>query len=195
MSPYSYPPVPSNAELCYPDAYEFMVDLPEVGCIRVRPFQPEDLPLFEALFRSLTPRSIYLRFFGFLKQLPSGLLDQLAHTDHSRQIALVALMPRDHHESMLAEARVILTPAGDEAEFSVLVADPWQGRGIGACLLAHCLEIAQRRHVRHIFGTVLADNVQMLALGRKLGFKVTYCPGAREYELSKDFSTGAASDA
>ena len=36
-------------------------------------------------------------------------------------------------------------------------------------------------------GTVLAENTQMLALGKKLGFKVNRVPGVGEYELNLDF--------
>jgi acetyltransferase len=180
--------------LCYPKVYAFTVDLPEVGPIKVRPFQQGDIDLFETLFRSLTPRSVYLRFFGFLKQLPPDLRDRLDRIDHDRQIALVALRTQDDQEIMLGDARVMITEDGQSGEFSVLVADQWQGKGIGACLLAHCLDIARSRHVDHIFGVVLAENVHMLALGRKLGFKATYCPGSREYELSKFFSGTCKND-
>jgi acetyltransferase len=36
-------------------------------------------------------------------------------------------------------------------------------------------------------GTVLAENTQMLALGKKLGFKIKKMAAAGEYELSIDF--------
>jgi acetyltransferase len=65
------------------------------------------------------------------------------------------------------------------------VADQYQGKGIGACLLAHCLNIARQRDIKEIFGMVLAENLQMLALGRKMNFTVSYCPSTREYELTK----------
>jgi acetyltransferase len=38
-------------------------------------------------------------------------------------------------------------------------------------------------------GAVLAENTQMLALGKKLGFKIQKVLGAGEYELSIDFRT------
>lgn len=173
--------------LAYPDRYELMVDIEAVGRIKIRPFRPNDVTLFEALFKSLTPRSIYLRFFCFLKQLPPTLRDQLAYIDHNRDIALVGMLQQEDKEIMVAEARVTPTGQNHNAEFSVLVADPWQGRGIGACLLQHCLDIARQRRYKRIFGVVLADNIHMLALGKKLGFSAAYCPSTREYELSKTY--------
>jgi acetyltransferase len=173
--------------LSYPDNYEVMVDIAQVGRIKVRPFSSEDIVLWEALFQSLTPRSVYLRFFCFMKQLSPSLQRRLMCIDPEQEIALVALLQRDNEQIMVGDARVIETQPKQSAEFSVLVADHYQGKGIGACLLSHCLDIAQKRGIRQIFGMVLADNIQMLALGRKLGFSVVYCQGSREYELSKVF--------
>jgi acetyltransferase len=85
---------------------------------------------------------------------------------------------------MLGVARVILGRTLREAEFSVIVSDPWQGKGIGAALLQGCLGIARERGIQKVIGTVLSENTQMLALGRKLGFKMKREPGISDYELS-----------
>ena len=65
--------------------------------------------------------------------------------------------------------------------------DPWQGKGIGAALLQRCLSIAKERGLEKVNGVVLAENRGMLALGKKLGFKINKVIGAGEYELSMDF--------
>ena len=89
---------------------------------------------------------------------------------------------------MLGVARVILQKGLKAGEFSVLVGDPWQGKGIGAALLKRCLEIARERGIENVHGTVLAENSQMLTLGRRLGFKIKRVEDAPEYELTIDFS-------
>ena len=75
-------------------------------------------------------------------------------------------------ESMLGVARVILAHNPKEAEFSIIVGDPWQGKGIGATLLQRCLSIAKERGLEKVNGVVLAENREMLALGKKLGFNI-----------------------
>ena len=65
--------------------------------------------------------------------------------------------------------------------------DPWQGLGIGAALLQHCLTIARDHGIQKVWGVVLAENTHMLTLGRKLGFTVQRAGGA-EYELTIDLS-------
>ena len=179
------PSVPSG--LLYADHYEFFVKLPEVGRLKIRPIQESDAPLLEALFDTLTPHSVYLRFFTYFRQLPPAMLERFTRIDYSREIALVAISREAGEERMVGDARVVETNLPGTAEFSVLVADALQGKGIGACLLQNCLSIAQKRGYERIYGIVLAENRQMLALGRRLGFSIRHISGSREYELSKAF--------
>ena len=170
----------------YPDHFTLRTNLPGVGRIKVRPISREDAPLLEALFRSLTPHSVYLRFFTFLRQLPPRMLERFTCIDYENEVALIALREENGEEKMVGDARVVETSEPGCAEFSVMVSDPWQGKGIGACLLKNCLAIAARRGYRRIYGIVLPENKQMLALGRKLGFEIKRIPGSTEYELTKD---------
>ena len=90
---------------------------------------------------------------------------------------------------MLGVARVITYPRNRKhAEFSVIVGDLWQGKGIGAELLKRCLLISKERGIEKVNGMVLSENLQMLALGRKLGFSVKRIPGESEYELNIDLT-------
>ena len=88
---------------------------------------------------------------------------------------------------MLGVARVILEANEKHAEFSVLVADAWQGKGIGAELLERCLQIAEARHIEKVWGIVLPENTQMLNLGRKLGFGIKRDPESNDYLLTIEF--------
>jgi len=171
----------------YPDQFEEH-SRTSVGLdIFVRPIRPEDAPLLVGLFESLSPRSVYLRFFSPMKQLPHSMLGLFTQIDYDRHIALVALSESKSKEEMLGVARVILERNLKEAEFSVVVGDPWQGKGIGAALLQRCLSIASDQGLERVTGVVLAENTQMLALGKKMGFKSKKVLGANEYELSMDF--------
>jgi len=171
----------------YPDQLEERTRTKPGIDIFVRPIRPEDAPLLVELFESLSPKSVYRRFFTPMKRLPQSMLARFTQIDYDRHIALVALSVSKSKESMLGVARVILERNQKEAEFSVIVSDPWQGKGIGAALLQRCLSIAKERGIEKVMGTVLAENTQMLALGKKLGFKINRVPGVGEYELSLVF--------
>ncbi len=152
----------------------------------VRPIRPEDAPLLVELFESLSPKSVYMRFFSPLKHLPHNMLARFTQIDYDREIALVALPDSRLQEKMLGVARVINERNQKHAEFSVVVADQWQGKGIGSELLKRCLAMAKERNIETVWGSVLTENAQMLKLGKKLGFKIKRVPEANEYELRID---------
>ncbi len=168
----------------YPNQYEAHTTIDTGVNIFIRPIRPEDAPLLVELFESLSPRSVYLRFFSPLKRLPPSMLARFTQIDYDRHIALVAISESHPDEKMLGVARLILGHDLREAEFAVIVSDSWQGKGIGATLLQRCLGIAGERGIQEVTGTVLAENTNMLALGRKLGFKMKKVADASEYELS-----------
>ena len=91
--------------------------------------------------------------------------------DFSRDMALAAATMLDG-ETLLGVARYVRDRSGDAAEFAIVIADAWQGRGIGRRLLAKLIEAAGRRGVKRLYGDILATNRPMLELARKLGFEL-----------------------
>lgn len=113
------------------------------------------------------------------------MLARFTQIDYDREIALVTLWRPEFNEKMLGVARVITNVYNRKhAEFSVIVGDPWQGKGIGAELLKRCLSISKERGIEKVRGIVLPENTQMLALGRKLGFSVKKVPRESDYKLN-----------
>jgi len=169
----------------YPEQYELQ-DVTSGGLeVFIRPIKPEDASLLVDLFDTLSPTSIYYRFFGPLKALPHSMLVRFTQVDYDREIDLVALEETaEGKERMLATARVISDPDGKRAEFAILVGDPWQGKGVGARLLERCLGIAKERGIETVWGIVLRENTGMVALGRKLGFEVSRTDEPGELELT-----------
>jgi acetyltransferase len=173
----------------YPNQYEVRTAREGVGELFIRPIRPEDAPLLVQLFESLSQQSIYFRFFSPLKALPTHMLARFTQVDYDREIALVALLGTEPNEKMLGVARVI-TNIYDrkKAEFAVLVGDAWHGKGIGAELLKRCLLISKERGIENVWGIVLPENTQMLALGKKLGFTAKKMVGESDYELNIDLT-------
>ena len=173
----------------YPNQYETRTVREGVGELFVRPIRPEDAPLLVQLFDSLSPQSVYFRFFSPLKILPHHMLARFTQIDYDREIALVALWEVEPNEKMLGVARVITDVYNQKhAEFSVIVADSWHGKGIGAELLKRCLSISKERGIETVTGIVLPENTQMLALGQKLGFSAERIAGESEYKLRIDLA-------
>jgi acetyltransferase len=170
----------------YPAQYQTRVVTKGAVEVVIRPIKPDDAVLLENLFKTLSSRSIYYRFFRPLKTLPHYMLARFTQIDYDREIALVAISESNDGETMLGVARVILEWNQRDAEFSVLVGDPWQGKGIGAELLKRCLSMAKERNYATVHGAVLSENTHMLRLGRKMGFTIQRVPDAGEFELTLD---------
>lgn len=172
----------------YPNQYEKVIRLESGEELFIRPIRPEDAPLFRELFESLSPRTIYQRFFSPLKYLPHDMLARFTQVDYDRQISMVAMQQISTGEKMLGVGRVITGLAPLKAEFSILVHDDWQNKGIGSALLRRCLLIAKKQGIQTVSGHVLAENIKMLTLGEKLGFDIRLIPGSNEYELTIDLN-------
>ncbi len=171
----------------YPENNEYRMTTDSGIKIFIRPIKPEDAPLYVRLIEVLSPTSIYHRFFGVMKKMPPTMLSRFTQIDYDREIALVAIDEDSEFERMLGVARIIGDPDGLAGEIAVLIGDAWQGKGIGASLMRQCLLIAEKRGYKHIHGIVLKENTGMLALAKKLGFKITKGDDFGEYEIQIHF--------
>jgi acetyltransferase len=148
------------------------------GAIRpphIRPIRRTDAPAVQAFVAALSDRSRMLRYFRPLRELPPRLLDRLVEADAARDRVFVAL------ENARAGARIVgLAQYALEdhvsCEFALVVADEWQGRGVGRRLLQILLDTARQAGVRRMHGDVLRQNRAMLGLARALGFAVGHSP-------------------
>ncbi len=165
----------------YPEQYESN-EVTKGGIeIFVRPIKPEDAPLLLEFFEGMSMTSRYYRFFSPKKSLSREMLVRLTQVDYDRHIALVALGEEAGRERMLGVVRLVSGPDGNHAEFSVAVADSWQGKGIGRKLLECALDVAVDYGIKQVQGEILAENEQMLRLGRNLGFHIAGDGDAGDY--------------
>jgi len=172
----------------YPSHYETEVVTKGGIEISLRPIKPEDAPLLVELFHSLSPTSVYFRFFIPLPELPLSMLTRLTQVDYDRDIVVVASKQISNREKILGVARLMSDPDVTSAEFAIVVGDPWQKKGVGAALLERSIHIARERGLESIFGIVLPENKTMLAFARSHGFTVKKVPGTSEYEVRLDFA-------
>ena len=150
----------------YPVELEQELALADGTHAQIRPMRPEDTELEQRFFGSLSERSRYQRFMQHLQQLPPHLLARFTQQDYDRELALVAL----HAGAFIAVGRYAPNPDGGTAEFALVVADAWQGKGLGRALLERLCDAARAAGYRALFGEILNANHEMLDLARRLGF-------------------------
>jgi len=132
------------------------------------PVDPKDASAEQEFVDALSPNSRYRRFHFGMRSLPEQLLREMTEIDHRQHVAMVA-RPDSGADVIVADARYVRTADTDEAEFAVMVADAWQGAGLGRELLQRLARHAHANGVRRLYGDVLWGNEPMIGLVRALG--------------------------
>ena len=97
--------------------------------------------------------------------------------DYDREVAIVAEVEGEDGTPKLAGVgRLVAGPDRQRAEYAVLIADPWQRRGLGSLLTSYCLDFARSWGLRSVYAVTTPDNMNMLSVFKKQGFKVTRKP-------------------
>jgi acetyltransferase len=157
----------------YPSALIDRVVLDDGRSVTVRPVLPQDVDAEQAFVGALTPLSRRRRFHLGVAALPDDLLRRFTEVDFRSHVALVAeARRRDDEPVLVADARYVVLDDRAAAEFAVVIADAWQGVGLGRELLRRLARHALRDRIRTFEGEVLADNAPMLALVASLGGRV-----------------------
>ncbi len=167
--------------LPYPARYEQVWPLPGGGEYTVRPIRPDDAQMLQALVSNLSQESRYFRFVSFMSELPPSMLARFTLIDYDREMALVGLHKQRvagpdgeivETERIVGVSRYITNPDPSSCEFSLLVADDFNGKGIGSRLMESIMDVARQKGLAEVQGLVLARNPGMLKLMRRLGFTV-----------------------
>ncbi len=140
--------------------------------VKIRPIKPEDEPLEREMFGKLSKQTQYFRFFGFIGQVTHEMLIRYTQIDYDREIALIAEIEKEGKKMMIGVVRLVSDYNNENAEFAILVADPWQGLGLGNKFMDVIMDIAKKRKIKKVSANVLKANVTMLHMFRKRGFKV-----------------------
>jgi acetyltransferase len=94
------------------------------------------------------------------------MLARFTQLDYDRELALVALW----QDEFVAVGRYSPNQDGVTAEFALVVADEWQGKGLGRALLERLCEAARAAGYRALIGHILHANRDMLELAAHVGF-------------------------
>lgn len=169
------------AILPYPARYEQVWPLSGGGEYVVRPIHPTDAHMLEDLVHHLSPESRYFRFVSSLVALPPSMLARFTLIDYDREMALVAVFNERkagpdgemlETERIVGVSRYVTNPDQSSCEFALVVADDFNGKGLGSRLMLSIMDVARDKGLAEIDGLVLASNPRMLKLMRGLGFVI-----------------------
>jgi len=141
---------------------EHSVILRNGASVRVRAIRPGDEPRLLALCRRLSSRTLYQRFFS-LRRLRPEEAHAFANVDYHRQMAVVAEVDDGQEPELVGVARYGPSDEGT-ADIGLVVADAWQGLGLGSLLLEEILHAGEQRGIHEFSADVLTDNRRALRL-------------------------------
>ena len=147
--------------------------------ITIRPIRSDDTGRVRGFLEASSGDSRYRRFQKWIEAPSSALVHFLTDLDVRRGIALVACVPTESDEEIVAEARCLTTSDGGSCELGLLVEDSWQKTGLAGVLMEALIEECRSRGITVMEGSVLADNVPMLQFARAMGFEVESVEGDR----------------
>jgi acetyltransferase len=158
--------------------------------LRVRPIRHDDGELEEAFVCALSFESRYQRMLSGGTKVTPEWIDSMTHIDYRRHMALAVTTAINGAEQFIGVGRYVADAVKSSAELALVLADAWQGQGLGRRLLDTLLEHAASAGIREAVGVVLATNVAMLRLARSFGFAVTAEPGdATVMRIRRDLRT------
>jgi acetyltransferase len=155
----------------YPSRYMTNWSLPNGTEVLIRPIRPEDKFMYQEMLAELSEETVRNRYFG-VREISDDLVVRSCNMDYDRELAVLAEIKKNEKKIMIGGSRLIYEPDTRIGEFAIIVRDNYQGMGLGAKLIDVLIGIGREKQLDEIEGLVLTDNEKMLALCRKLGFRV-----------------------
>ena len=126
----------------------------------VRRIRPDDKRLLEAGLRHLSEQSVQRRFLSPKRKFSRAELRYLTELDGRSHVGLVAESPTQPGRRLIGVARFVrLHDDPEAAEAAIVVADDWQGRGVGSMLARDLAARARGLGIERFTATIAGDNV------------------------------------
>lgn len=156
----------------YPEEFVRRTRLNNRRRVLLRPIRPEDEPMWHAMLAECSRESIWFRFRHLFKQTTHEMAARFCFIDYDREIAIVAEDEDAEERRLLGVGRLIADADHSNAEYAVLVADAYQGNGLGALLTDYCLEICDKWGTHRILAEIDPKNKRMIGIFERRGFSI-----------------------
>jgi acetyltransferase len=153
----------------YPEEYSSCVALKDGTKVMLRPIRPEDEPKWHDFMKNCSQHSIWLRFRYLFKETTHEMATRFCFVDYDRTLAIVAEITDGKDPQIIGVARLVADADHGRAEYAVLVADEWQGRGLGNLLTDYCFQICGSWGVDRVYAEATTENDRMQKILRRHG--------------------------
>jgi acetyltransferase len=156
----------------YPEEFTKRAKLSDGTVVLLRPIKPEDEPMWQALVASCSPESLHMRFRYMFKTATHGMAARFCFIDYDREMAIVAEIEQADERRLIGVGRLVADADHREAEYAILVSDPWQGIGLGSLLTDFCFEVCKKWGVQSIIAETEQNNLRMIRMFEHRGFEI-----------------------
>jgi acetyltransferase len=156
----------------YPAELERVWQAADGTPVTLRALRPDDLDRELDFIAGLSEETLHLRLQYAARGVSREEAARLLHLDYRDTLAVAALVKGDAGKEIVGVSRYARTPGTDEAECAIVVADGWQGRGLGTELMRSLGTAARSRGVRSFVGTSLGENRRILDWAQRFGFTI-----------------------
>ncbi|MDD5712055.1 MAG: GNAT family N-acetyltransferase [Smithellaceae bacterium] len=139
--------------------------------IRLRLISGKDTALWTEFVNGCSSRSLWYRFLSPFSATPER-AKRFCDVDPEKELAVVAEMTEDDRKKLVGIARLIKNPRCEEAEYAVIVSDPWQKKALGRILSERCVDLAKHWGVSVVSSETLMENFPMTRVLNHCQFKV-----------------------
>jgi acetyltransferase len=166
--------LPKLAIRPYPSQYAAPWTMKDGRKVTIRPISPEDEMLMRGFHASLSDRTVYLRYLSPMMlstRITHERLARMTHNDYDREIALVVEGEENGEKAIFGVARLSkLRGTNEEARFTMLVSDRYQGQGLGKELIQRIVKIGRDEKIKRIISMISRENTPMQKLVHEVGF-------------------------
>src|SRR5207247_2361616 len=139
--------------------------------VEIRALRSDDRAGLRAAIARISDQSLYRRFFGVRRHFTEQEIEFFTNIDFVNHVALVAVAEEGGRPVVIGGGRYIVVSPGT-AEVAFALVDQYQGQGVGAALMRHLATIARDAGLKELIADVLLDNIAMLKVFEKSGFRV-----------------------
>jgi GNAT superfamily N-acetyltransferase len=137
--------------------------------VTVRPIAPSDDERLNRFHATLSAETTRMRFFSVHPNLSRRETERFTDVDHVNREAFVVLVD----DEIIGVGRYERLTDPLDAEVAFVVADRWQGFGVGPILLRQLTDCARAVGIRRLVAETLAENRRMLDMFAHAGLPIT----------------------
>ena len=140
--------------------------------VRLRLINPKDIGLWTDFVNGCSERSLWLRFLSPFSATPER-AERFCNLNPEEEVAVVAEMKVGDEYKFLGIARLIKNKRCEgEAEYAIIISDPWQNKSLGITLTEQCIELAKKEGLKTLRAETIQENYPMIRIFRHSDFAI-----------------------